>query len=83
MVRRTPKGDLEKNKDSKQCKAAVKSWTLGPALVQGKNQTQILNRNERQALCLSIFRLSQTQLTLYKAVAFTWEHSTEVGIGPQ
>lgn len=56
------------------CEAAAESWTLGSALAQGKNQTQILNRNERQP---------DTVRSPQNSVAFTWKRRAEVGMGPQ
>ena len=84
MARRNPKEDSETPRTvNLVCESDMDSWSLSPALIQRKNQTQILKRVERQTLLLSITKvqsdrvssLKNTGISLETALAWEWAHS--------
>ena len=58
------------------------SWSLNPALVQGKNQTQILKRVERQTLLLSITKVQSDRVSFLKDTGISMETEHWHGNGP-
>lgn len=83
MARRNPKEDSETPRTvNLVCESDMDSWSLSPALIQGKNQTQILKRVERQTLLLSITKVQSDRVSSVKNTGISMKTEHWLGNGP-